>query len=182
MAINGLIRMNKSPVITLSKTLTLVALMALMTACSNVQIPGLGSRDNAPEQPVSSPVMEPPLITTLDWAPNYTQPIRFLEAFLRDQNDDRMKTQTITQIAYLYDAQLYVLFHEFLDYLPDTARVREIEEQNGWLDKRQEAVSEAFTRNNGGDVGAYHAADMFIAQTRQRASLVEERLSRVRID
>lgn len=174
--------MNKSPAITLIKTFAVFALMALMTACSNVQIPGIGNRERTPVQPVSAPVMQPPLITTLDWAPNYTQPIRYLEALLRDQNDQQVKTQTITQIAYLYDAELYVLFHELLDYLPDTARVREIEEQNGWLDTRQEAVSEAFTRNGGGDLGAYHAADMFIAQTRQRTALVEERLSRVKID
>jgi len=174
--------MNKSPALTLSKTLVVLTLMALMTACSNVQIPGMGNRDRAPTQPVASPVVQPPLITTLDWAPNYTQPIRYLEALLRDQNDQQSKTQTITQIAYLYDAELYVLFHELLDYLPDSARVREIEEQNGWLDTRQNAVSEAFTRNGGGDLGAYHAADMFIAQTRQRTALIEERLSRVKID
>ena len=174
--------MNKSPVITLTKTLVVLSLMALMTACSNVQIPGMGNKDREPVQQVASPAFQPPLITTLDWAPNYTQPIRYLEALLRDQNDQQVKTQTITQLAYLYDAELYVLFHELLDYLPDTARVREIEEQNGWLDKRQEAVSEAFTRNGGGDLGAYHAADMFIAQTRQRTALVEERLSRVKID
>lgn len=160
----------------------LLTAMLLLSACSNVQIPGFGSR--APEQAPAetAKVIEPPLITTLDWSPNYTQPIRYLEAQLREQTDDRAMGQTITQVAYLYDAQLYVLFHEFLDYLPDMARVREIDEQNDWLDVRQEAVSEAFNRNGGGDLGSYHAADMFIAQTRQRMSLIEQRLAGVKIE
>ncbi|MFN3882184.1 MAG: hypothetical protein ACK4L8_12225 [Nitrincola lacisaponensis] len=156
-------------------------LVSLLTACSQVQIPGMGSRNAAPE-PVKPQAVEPPLITTLEWSPNYSQPISYLEVSLRAETDSREMNRIITNIAYLYDAQLYVLFHEFLDYLPDTARVREISDQNDWLDSRQDAVSEAFTRNGGGDVGAYHAADMFIAQTRQRAALIEQRLARVRID
>lgn len=164
------------------QTLAIISLTGLLTACSGVQIPGVSNRDRATVQPLTPQAVQPPMITTLDWAPNYNQPIRYLEAILRDQTDQQAKTQTITQIAYLYDGQLYVLFHELLDYLPDMARVREIEEQNVWLDTRQNAVSEAFTRNGGGDLGAYHAADMFIAQTRQRTALIEERLARVKID
>ncbi len=175
--------MTKSPKNTFLKTLAVISITSLISACSNVQIPGMGGRDASPDQqPASTEVMAPPLITALDWAPNYTQPIRYLEAQLRDQNDQQVKTQTITQIAFLYDAQLYVIFHELLDYLPDTARVREIDQQNEWLDSRQNAVSEAFTQRGGGDLGAYHAADMFIAQTRQRTALIEERLARVKID
>lgn len=174
--------MKISPATTWIKSVSVLMLLALISACSNVQIPGMGNRDRAPVQAVSTPVMEPPLITTLDWAPNYTQPIRYLETRLSEQTDERAKSQIITQIAYLYDAQLYALFHEFLDYLPDTARVREVQEQNDWLDARQKAVSESFTRNGGGEVGSFHAADMFIAQTQQRKSLIEQRLSRVKIE
>jgi uncharacterized protein YecT (DUF1311 family) len=159
----------------------LLTAMLLLSACSNVQIPGFGSSAPKATSADTAPATEPPLITSLDWAPNYTQPIRYLEAQLREQTDDREMGRTITNIAYLYDAHLYVLFHEFLDYLPDMARVREIDEQNTWLDTRQEAVSEAFNRNGGGDVGSYHAADMFIAQTRQRMSLIEQRLAGVKI-
>ncbi|WP_417582421.1 hypothetical protein [Nitrincola sp.] len=164
------------------RTGSLLTVILLVSACSSVQIPGFGNRDTSESAPVeTAKVTEPPLITSLDWTPNYTQPIRYLEAQLREQTDNRAMGQTITNIAYLYDAQLYVLFHEFLDYLPDTARIREIDEQNGWLDTRQEAVSEAFNRNGGGDAGSYHAADMFIAQTRQRMSLIEQRLAGVKI-
>lgn len=165
----------------LIRTGSLLTAMFLVSACSNVQVPGFGRSAPEPAAPAAQ-VTEPPLITSLDWSPNYTQPIRYLEAQLREQSDDREMGRTITNIAYLYDAQLYVLFHEFLDYLPDMARVREIDEQNTWLDTRQEAVSEAFTRNGGGDVGSYHAADMFIAQTRQRMSLIEQRLVGVRVE
>lgn len=175
--------MKKQLISQLPKIALTSCVLLFVTACSNVQIPGFGSDRSDPEVVAApEPEMEPPIITSLDWSPNYGQPIGYLEALLREQDDDREMTRTITQIAYLYDAQLYVLFHEFLDYLPDTARVREIDEQNGWLDTRQEAVSEAFTRNGGGDVGSYHAADMFIAQTRQRASMIEQRLSRVKIE
>ena len=161
---------------------SLLTVICLLSACSNVKVPGFGGStvESAPKEAVKT--AEPPLITSLDWSPNYTQPIRYLEAQLREQSDDRVMGQTITNIAYLYDAQLYVLFHEFLDYLPDMARVREVEEQNTWLDTRQEAVSEAFNRNGGGDAGSYHAADMFIVQTRQRTDLIQQRLSRVKIE
>lgn len=179
---NGLRRMIKKCPRRYLETLAVISLTGLLTACSGIQIPGVGSRDRAPMPSAALKAVQPPMITTLDWAPNYNQPIRFLEAMLHDQTDQQSRTQTITQIAYLYDGHLYVLFHELLDYLPDMARVREIEEQNVWLDTRQNAVSEAFTRNGGGDVGAYHAADMFIAQTRQRTALIEERLARVKID
>ncbi|QEW05172.1 DUF1311 domain-containing protein [Nitrincola iocasae] len=164
------------------RTGSLLTVMLLVSACSNVQIPGFGSREPEPAPAETAQVTEPPLITSLDWAPNYSQPIRYLEAQLREQTDDRAMGQTITNIAYLYDAQLYVLFDEFLDYLPDAARIKEIDEQNRWLDTRQEAVSEAFNRNGGGEVGSYHAADMFIAQTRQRMSLIEQRLAGVKIE
>lgn len=164
------------------KSVLVLLLLVLLTACGSTNIGNMGGRDRVSLPPVSVPVIEPPLITTLDWTPNYTQPIRFMETLLTEQNDERAKGRTITQIAYLYDAQLYVLFHELLDYLPDTARVREVQEQNSWLDARQEVVSESFTRNGGGDAGSFHAADMFIAQTQQRQSLIEQRLSRVKIE
>lgn len=163
------------------RTGSLLTAMLLVSACSNVQIPGFGSSAPKADAAGATQATKPPLITSLDWSPNYTQPIQYMEEQLREQTDDRKMGRTITNIAYLYDAQLYVLFHEFLDYLPDMARVREIDEQNAWLDTRQEAVSEAFNRNGGGDAGSYHAADMFIAQTRQRTSLIEQRLAGVRI-
>lgn len=159
--------------------LILILMMTFVSACASVKLPGMGG-DNAS----STKLVEVPQISVLGWVPNYAQPINFLETLLAEQKSSSSKAQTISQIAYLYDGQLYVLFHEMLDYLPNTARHREIEEQNAWLDKRQDAVKEVFGKyqDDSADVGAYHAAEEFIAQTRQRTALIEERLARVRID
>lgn len=159
---------------------TLIAALSL-SGCAQVQVPAFGTARSAEAKATTQEEKAPPLITSLQWVPNYQPPIRQLEALLRNQEDAREMAQTISNIAYLQDARLYVKFHELLDYLPDTARVREVEEQNAWLDRRQQQVGEVFHRHEGGDLGSYHAADAFIAITRDRMAVIEQRLEMVRV-
>lgn len=116
------------------------------------------------------------VIPSLDWLPSFGPPIRQLETHLLNLRDNREMTQTISNIAYLYDAQLYIIFLELFDVSSQAARDALVNEQNLWLDFRMEVVTDTYQKNGTGDVASYHAADMFIAQTRERIVQLEKRL------
>ncbi|KAA0876188.1 hypothetical protein [Nitrincola tapanii] len=152
-----------------------------LSACSQVSALAPFDRANSAEKVVVSSELEPPLITSLQWTPTYDQPIRQLEALLASQTDLQERNQTISNLAYLHDAQLYMAFHEWLDYLHESARPREVEQQNRWLDQRQDAITAAFKRYEGDPQAPYQAAEAFIRMTKERQVELVQRLSRVRI-
>ncbi|EXJ10514.1 MULTISPECIES: hypothetical protein [Nitrincola] len=171
----------------LTAGLVCLTLLFSLSGCTEIARPSTGSSavvgessniDFGAQQRLSSPE-----ITALNWFPNYQQPILQFEILLarQTQSQDPERLQTLLNLAYLYDAQLYVLFHELLDYLPELARSREIKEQNEWLDLRETQMSDAFVKNQGGDLGSIQASQAFIADTRKRIAVIEERLSIVKI-
>ncbi|WP_151704980.1 hypothetical protein [Nitrincola alkalilacustris] len=165
--------------------------LLLLSACGtldDISIPYLTSSsasDTRSIPVVAEPVpAEPeitPIITTLEWSPSFSRPIRQLEEVLTEATDQADLNRTISNISHLYDAQLYVLFHDLLDYLPEQARFREVEEQNQWLDMRMTQATSSFHRYDGGDLGVYHAGATFIAVTKDRIEVISRRLDQVAV-
>ncbi|WP_409524558.1 hypothetical protein [Nitrincola sp. MINF-07-Sa-05] len=132
--------------------------------------------EEVPAEPVITPI-----ITTLEWNPSFSQPIRQLEQVLTETAEQNELNRTISNLSHLYDAQLYVLFHDLLDYLPEQARFNEVEEQNKWLDMRMTQATSSFNRYDGGDIGVYHAGVTFIALTKERIEIIARRLDQVAV-
>lgn len=156
----------------------------VLTGCQSIQVPFV-SEPPAPE-PVSAPaepvveesVARPnpasrPASADLNWEPELDQPISQLEAQLEADESQLEKNHTLSSIAYLYDAGLYLLFQDTLDYLPEQAQRHEVELQNRWLDQRAQAMTQAFLEDADGEVARFKAGQVFIEETRKRITELE---------
>jgi|SRR5690554_1049723 uncharacterized protein YecT (DUF1311 family) len=113
-----------------------------------------------------------PAATDLNWEPSLEAPLAQLKAQLTQQQENGGSqleiNETLANIAYLYDAELYLLFKDTLDYLPPRAQQHEVEVQNRWLDQRQQVMTQAFLVDQDGEIARYTAGQAFIAETRKR--------------
>ncbi|MBP0048316.1 hypothetical protein H9C73_06175 [Marinobacterium sp. AK62] len=130
------------------------------------------AQEAAPSQP--KPPENPPASADLNWEPNLDQPITQLQAQLELDESQLAKNQTLSSIAYLYDARLYMLFQDTLDYLPEKARKHEVELQNRWLDQRAGAMTRAFLNDEDGEVARFAAGQAFIEETQKRIRELEQ--------
>ncbi|GAA0783965.1 hypothetical protein GCM10009109_01570 [Marinobacterium sediminicola] len=139
-------------------------------------------------QPAPEPVAQPedpqplapetvevlPASSDLNWEPKLDQPIAQLEAQLALEETQLAKNHTLSSIAYLWDAQLYLLFQDTLGYLPEEAQRHEVELQNRWLDQRAEAMTRAFLNDEDGEVARFAAGQAFIRETQKRIQELEQ--------
>ena len=112
---------------------------------------------------------------SLEWEPNVDQPIRQLEKVLSELEQQQPRNETISSIAFLYDAKLYVLFHDFVAALPEEERVKEIEEQRRWLQERKRRIDAACAEYEGGTLASFTAGQASIDATKARIRAIEER-------
>ncbi|MHC1769392.1 MAG: lysozyme inhibitor LprI family protein [Verrucomicrobiia bacterium] len=125
---------------------------------------------------VSSSCSPPPPPATFEgWEIMIDQPIRQLEQTLASLEQQQPMNYTIANISFLYDAKLYILFREFIERLPESARTTEINEQRKWLKQRHTQVKKAYARYEGGTLAPYNAAEADIAFTKRRIAVVEEK-------
>lgn len=161
-----------------------------LSGCESLPLPF--SQTAVPAQPPTSPTpvrTEPeppayrtaetlPAATDLNWEPSLELPRDQLEARMielqENGNPQEEINQVLSAIAYLYDAELYLLFKDTLDYLPPKAQRHEVEVQNRWLDQRQQAMTRAFLVDPDGEVARYAAGQTFIAETRRRIEELQE--------
>ncbi len=128
----------------------------------------------AEAQPTAAPAADSlPASADLKWAPKLDQPIAQLEAQMALEETQLAKNHTLSSIAYLWDARLYLLFQDTLDYLPEQAQRHEVELQNRWLDQRAEAMTRAFLNDKDGEVARFAAGQAFIAETQKRIEELE---------
>ncbi|GAA0700482.1 hypothetical protein GCM10009104_31850 [Marinobacterium maritimum] len=115
-----------------------------------------------------------PASADLNWEPKLDQPIAQLEAQMALEETQLAKNHTLSSIAYLWDARLYLLFQDTLDYLPEQAQRHEVELQNRWLDQRAEAMTRAFLNDKDGEVARFAAGQAFIEETQKRIKELEQ--------
>lgn len=110
------------------------------------------------------------------WTPNVDQPIGQLEETLAKLEQQQPMNYTISNVAFLYDAKLYILFHDFLEYLPESERASQIAEQRRWLEQRKTQVNEAYMEYEGGTFAPYSAGETSVSATMKRIAEIEGRL------
>ncbi len=134
--------------------------------------------ESTPTDPEPLPPQALPAATDLNWEPSLEAPLAQLEAQLTRQQEDGSSqlaiNETLSNIAYLYDAELYLLFKDTLDYLPPRAQKHEVDVQNRWLDQRQQVMTQAFLVDQDGEIARYTAGQAFIAETRKRIEELED--------
>ncbi len=112
-----------------------------------------------------------------DWNPHIDQPIRQLEEILTKLEQQQPMNYTISNVAFLYDAKLHILFHKFIGELSEAARSSQIEEQQQWLVKRAAKTREACAEYEGGSLAPYSAGEVFINATKERIAEIEKRMA-----
>ena len=110
------------------------------------------------------------------WTPNVDQPIRQLEETLAKLEKQQPMNYTISNVAFLYDAKLYILFHDFLASLPESERDSQIAEQRQWLEQRKTKVHEAYMKYKGGTLASYVAGKASVSATKKRIAEIERRV------
>lgn len=110
------------------------------------------------------------------WTPNVDQPIRQLEETLPKLEQQQPMNYTISNLSFLYDAKLYILFHDFLESLPESKRASQIAEQSQWLEQRKKQVHEAYMEYEGGTLASYAAGQTSVSATKKRIAEIEARL------
>ncbi len=128
--------------------------------------------ESTPTTPVPLSEQALPAATDLNWNPSLEAPLDQLESRLTQQQENGSSqleiNETLSSIAYLYDAELYLLFKDTLDYLPPKAQRHEVDVQNRWLNQRQQVMTQAFLIDQDGEIARYTAGQAFIAETRKR--------------
>lgn len=91
-----------------------------------------------------------------------------LEGMLAGLEDQQDINRLLIEIADLYDAELYVVFHDSLHSLDAAEREEALCEQVEWLEARQEAVLGLDADTDMRSTGPAERARLFIAITRAR--------------
>ena len=102
------------------------------------------------------------------WQPELQQPIDELEAHFKNLTKQQEMNYTTANIAFLYDAKLYIVFVKLLDCAPESERSRLIHEQDVWLKKRELRVKQVYEKYDGGSMGPLDAGQHFISMTKER--------------
>lgn len=112
-----------------------------------------------------------------NWQPNINQPIEQLEEILSQLEQQQPMNYTISNVAFLYDAKLYILFGNFITVLPKSERTYRISEQNKWLKKREELIRLAYAEYEGGTLASYSSGKMSIDFTKKRITEIENKMT-----
>ncbi len=111
-----------------------------------------------------------------EWNISVDQPIRQLEEILVELEQQQPMNYTISNVAFLYDAKLFILFHEFIDQLSESVRASEIAEQRKWLTIRKVQIHDAYSEYEGGTMASYAAGQASIDATRKRIAEIKKRM------
>jgi len=111
-----------------------------------------------------------------EWEINLDQPIGQLEKTLSTLEQQQSMNYTISNLAFLYDAKLRILFDDFLVSLPESARTSQIDEQRTWLNQRKVQILQAYSKYGGGTMASYNAAQVSIDITKERIITIQERM------
>ena len=111
-----------------------------------------------------------------EWELEIDQPIRQLEEILAELEQQQPKNYTVSNVAFLYDAKLYILFHDFIASLSESARASQITEQRKWLTTRKAQIHESYSEYEGGTLASYSAGRASIDATKKRIAEIEKRM------
>lgn len=103
-----------------------------------------------------------------NWSPDLSEPISLVEELLQKSEAQQDMNYLSTNLATLYDAQLWSIFQAQLEKLEGEARSLCLEQQRMWLKMREKATKEAYEDYDGGSGAPLAAADASIEMTKKR--------------
>lgn len=159
--------------------------MTLLAGCESIPLPFGNDSSKTTQPPATTEAKPQPLSRSekiarglseeLDWFPSLEQPLAQLEELYASETSVGERNQTLSSLAYLYDARLFVLFQDMLDFLHPDARAQELAEQNDWLDRRERLATQAFLSVEDADAARLAAGQAFVQATRARIEEIEAR-------
>ena len=135
------------------KSITALACICVLASCTTIQKNSLSA-----------------------WQPEINQPIQQLEEQLKTLEQQQQMNYTISNLAFLYDAKLYIKFNKLLDKVSDSKRKQLINDQKKWLSTRSKQVKSAYEKYKGGTLASYNSAQVFINLTKKRIQTIEKQL------
>jgi len=167
--------------------LPLLLALALLGGCETMSLPfGSGDTDARNERGVQPPPVARELDTRvrvsgaglsekLDWFPDLNQPLQQLEQDFAASTNAAQRSAAQSNIAYVYDAKLFVLFQDMLDFLHPEAQKRELQEQHRWLNQRKSMTTAAFLKYDDEREARLAAGEAFIEATQARIAEIEKK-------
>ena len=177
------------------RPLAIAAAVTLLAGCESIPLP-FGNDSTPTPATAATPIQSQPqtqqlsradkiargLSEELDWFPSLEQPLTQLEEVYASEASVTERNRTLSSLAYLYDARLFVLFQDMLDFLHPDARAHELAEQNAWLDQRERLATQAFLSVEDADAARLAAGQAFIDATQARIDEIEARRKLVVIE
>ena len=139
-------------------------IILLTTACIAFLV---GCKKSYQQQTTASPLSE--------WKPYLDQPINQIEASHEAAEVQQEMNYTATNLAFIKDAKLYILFHQYLESLPMTERESQIEEQRQWLKMRSQEQDEARSVYGTGSAAPQAGAMKLVEITDKRIAEIGKR-------
>ena len=103
-----------------------------------------------------------------EWSPEIDQPICQLEELFNQLKAQQPMNYTASNIAFLYDVKLRLIFQDHLDRLEGATRTRAIEQQRRWLLQREKAVEASYLDYDSGSGAPLAAAQVSMDATKNR--------------
>lgn len=116
-----------------------------------------------------TPTSSPSLATDLpEWSPRLDEPIQLIHELLERSNAQQDMNYLASNLASLYDAELWLTFQVHLDELRGDARSKALEEQRQWLVARKKVIDSEYEAYEGGTGAPLAAAHTSMEMTKKR--------------
>lgn len=110
------------------------------------------------------------------WVPRVQQPIDQLESLIETLEQQQPMNFTASNISFLYDAMLYIVFNRVISRLSGPGREDLVDEQLRWLAERETQVNAVYDQFGQGTLAPLVASEVFQNLTRTRIGELEARL------
>ncbi len=147
-----------------------------LLACCVASILASAGCENFRNASTSTPVAAPVTTAPLNWHPTLDQPIQQLQEVFAANDQQQPMNYTSSNIAFVMDAKLYLLFEQYIAALPEGKRAADIEEQRRWLQQRKVATSQVYDEYAGGTLASLVGNQAFIKATESRIATIEQRM------
>ena len=110
-----------------------------------------------------------------NWIPFLSQPYQQLEELLGDTLNQQTMNYTSTNMGFILDAELYILYLKLYYSYPSDKAKEFKEEQQNWLKIRRE-FCESSIESHGGSLASLEYNMAFIQQTNERIDLFKQQM------
>ncbi|MDP1540545.1 MAG: hypothetical protein U0998_01750 [Moraxellaceae bacterium] len=135
-------------------------------------------QDTAEEAENADTDQDTPIVYS-QWVPDLTQSIEQLEEWIATDLSQQELNFSMANLNTVYDAKLYIKFHELLKIADIDDHSDLINQQASWIEARKTLTIKAFNDYGGGSLASYHAGEIFLQLTRQRLDELNRQQTRL---